>query len=64
MELSQDIGMIRRALMHKALSEPEGQPILLATEGADPQVLRELLDEAHARIRALEKAIARLTAAL
>lgn len=64
MALAQDIGNVRRALVHRALAARPQCPAPAAWESGDPRILRELLDEAHARIRALEKAIERLTAAM
>jgi hypothetical protein len=61
---SQDIGTVRGALVHRALA---GQRIRLAhtrAAAAEDEDLRELLDQAHARIRFLEQAIRRLTTAL
>jgi hypothetical protein len=61
---SQDIGTVRGELVHRALA---GQRIRLTHKGdaaAEDEDLRELLDQAHARIRFLERAIRRLTTAL
>ena len=61
---SQDIGTVRGELVHQALAAGEsGQPCARNEPARDGNV-RELLDEAHARIRHLEHAIRRLTAAL
>jgi hypothetical protein len=60
----QDIGTVRGELVHRALA---GQRVRLAHSrgsAAVDQNLRELLDQAHARIRFLEQAIRRLTTAL
>ena len=60
----QDIGTIRGELVPRALA---GQRVRLAHSrgtAAVDQNLRELLDQAHARIRFLEQAIRRLTTAL
>jgi hypothetical protein len=61
---SQDIGTVRGELVHQALAGEQGaQPGTRSAAARDGNV-RELLDEAHARIRHLENAIRRLTAAL
>lgn len=64
MHRSRDIGTVRGELVHRALAaEQSGQPRAHNEATRDGNV-RELLDEAHARIRHLEHAIRRLTAAL
>ena len=62
MHRSQDIGIIRRELVHKALSARRSPPADACRPAVEANHLRELLDEAHARIRLLESAIERLTA--
>jgi hypothetical protein len=61
---SQDIGVVRRELVHRVFVEQHARRTRASTVSPDPNQLRELLDEAHARIRTLEKAVAVLTAAL
>jgi 5-bromo-4-chloroindolyl phosphate hydrolysis protein len=64
MQPSQDIGIVRRELVHHALAEQGAQSRRAQPQASEARLLRELLDEAHARIRTLEKAIERLTALL
>lgn len=64
MQLSQDIGFVRRELVRRAMSAQPTRPAAGRPARADSRHLRELLDEAHTRIRTLETAIERLTAAL
>jgi hypothetical protein len=64
MQPSQDIGDVRGALVQRALIARQGRTSPATRGPGDPRILRELLDEAHARLRVLEQAIERLTAAL
>jgi len=64
MHASQDIGVVRRELVRQAFAEQSARHAGAPRSTMNGGQLRELLDEAHARIRNLEKAIATLTAAL
>jgi len=59
---SPDIGIIRRELVYKALSAQRTAHAPPYNPAVEESHLRELLDEAHAQIRLLERAIERLTA--
>lgn len=61
---SQDIGTVRGELVHRALAGQRVRLAQLRGTAAEDEDLRELLDQAHARIRFLEQAIRRLTTAL
>jgi hypothetical protein len=61
---SQDIGTVRGELVHRALAAQRGRQPYAHMAAAGKGDLRELLDDAHARIRVLEQAIRRLTEAL
>jgi hypothetical protein len=61
---TQDIGEVRHELVHRAFAEQRARRSAASANGSDPNHLRALLDEAHARIRTLERAVATLTAAL
>ena len=64
MRAQQDIGVIRHQLFQRALSAQRGRDGRGQSCVAESQVLRELLSDAHARIRALEKTLERLAASL
>jgi len=64
MHASQDIGVVRRELVHRAFVEERARRPGAYRAPADASQLRDLLDEAHARIRTLEKAVETLAAAL
>ena len=64
MYTSQDIGVVRRELVHRAFAEQRARRTDAPHASTDANQLRELLDVAHARIRTLEKAVATLAAAL
>jgi hypothetical protein len=64
MQPSQDIGVVRRELVHQVLAAQHARPGRTHAQTSDADLLRELLDEAHARIRTLEKAIERMAAAV
>jgi hypothetical protein len=61
---SQDIGTVRGELVHRALAGQHSRQAHVRVATVEDGNLRELLDQAHARIRFLEQAIKRLTAAL
>jgi len=54
----------RERLLDSLTTRPRGDCQTSAAATSREQVLRELLDEAHARIRALEAALERLKGAL
>ena len=62
MQLHQDIGFVRRELVRRALSTYGAQSVVTHSHDAGPKAvqLRDLLGEAHARVRILELAIERL----
>jgi 5-bromo-4-chloroindolyl phosphate hydrolysis protein len=64
MQPSQNIGAVRRKLAQQALGVQRAKTRRTLPQATETRLLRELLDEAHARIRNLEKALERLTAAL
>jgi hypothetical protein len=64
MHASQDIGVVRRELVHRVFVEQRARRTGAFRAPADARQLRDLLDEAHARIRTLEKAVETLAAAL
>jgi hypothetical protein len=61
---TQDIGTVRVERVHRALAAERDRQPAAHSAAAGHGDLRELLDEAHARIRFLEQAIRRLTATL
>lgn len=65
MPASQGIGLVRNQLFRRALAVQRVRraPARARHRRAEVPLLRELLDEAHARIRTLEKAVERLAAA-
>lgn len=64
MHTSRDIGEVRHELVHRAFAEQRARSSGASRGSSDPNQLRVLLDEAHARIRSLEHAVATLAAAL
>jgi hypothetical protein len=64
MHSTQDIAEVRHELVRRAFAEQRAWRSAASANGSDPNHLRALLDEAHARIRTLERAVATLTAAL
>ena len=64
MRAQQDIGAIRHELFQRALSGQRGRDGRGQGSVTEAQLLRELLSDAHARIRALEKTLERLATSL
>jgi hypothetical protein len=62
MQAHQDIGFVRRELVRRALLAYGARPVVAHSHDAGPEAvqLRDLLGEAHARVRILELAIERL----